>query len=114
MDEILISLKALSEEIRVRIVMLLFEREACVCELMEVFGMAQSKLSHHLLMLKDAGILRDKRRGKWNYYSINKKKMNQANKELLSSLPLWLKEEGLILRDRLRFNGELKCKTPRK
>lgn len=114
MDEILITLKALSDQIRLRIVILLLEREACVCELMEVFGMAQSKLSHHLLMLKDAGILRDKKRGKWNYYSINKKNITQVNKELLSSLSSWLKEDGVISRDHLTFNGELKCKTPKK
>jgi ArsR family transcriptional regulator, arsenate/arsenite/antimonite-responsive transcriptional repressor len=109
MNEILKSLKALSEEIRIRIVLLLLDREACVCELMEVFGMAQSKLSHHLLMLKDAGILQDQKRGKWNYYSINKKLLNPINQEFLDSLSRWLADDKIHLKDRSVLSKVNKC-----
>ena len=64
METIVTSLKAVAEPLRVRIVLLLLDRQACVCELMAVFDMAQSKLSHHLIMLRDAGLLQDERRGK--------------------------------------------------
>lgn len=43
----------------------------CVCEFEEYFGMAQSKVSYHIKKLKDAGLVSEERRGRWNYYSIN-------------------------------------------
>jgi ArsR family transcriptional regulator, arsenate/arsenite/antimonite-responsive transcriptional repressor len=112
MDEVIISLKALSEEIRIRIVLLLIDREACVCELMEVFGMAQSKLSHHLLMLRDAGILQDEKRVKWNYYRINTKILTTVNKELLLSLTRWLDDDDIVEKDRRALLKVNKCTVP--
>ena len=61
---------ALSDETRVRIVELLSEGEQCVCELTGQLGLAQSLLSFHLKVLKDAGIVRDRRKGRWAYYSL--------------------------------------------
>ena len=109
MDEVITSLKALSEEIRIRIALLLIDREACVCELMEVFGMAQSKLSHHLLMLRDAGILQDDKRGKWNYYRINTKILTPVNKELLLSVTRWLDDDAIVEKDRRVLAKVNKC-----
>jgi ArsR family transcriptional regulator, arsenate/arsenite/antimonite-responsive transcriptional repressor len=109
MNEVLLPLKALSEEIRIRIVLLLLDREACVCELMEVFGMAQSKLSHHLLMLRDAGILQDEKRGKWNYYRINTKILTPVNTELLSSISRWLSDDTIVEKDRRMLAKVNKC-----
>jgi DNA-binding transcriptional ArsR family regulator len=100
MDEILTSIKAVSEEIRIRLLLLLLDREACVCELMAVFNMAQSKLSHHLIALRDAGLLQDERRRKWNYYRVNTKSLNQVNRELLLSLSRWLIDDSIVQRDR--------------
>jgi len=100
MDEILTSIKAVSEEIRVRLLLLLMDREACVCELMAVFNMAQSKLSHHLIALRDAGLLQDEKRRKWNYYRVNTKSLNQVNRELLLSLSQWLTDDSIVHRDR--------------
>jgi len=42
----------------------------CVCEFEEHFGMGQSKVSYHMKKLKEAGLVREERRGRWNYYSI--------------------------------------------
>jgi ArsR family transcriptional regulator len=103
MREVLTSIKAISEEIRIRILLLLMDREACVCELMVVFNMAQSKLSHHLITLRDAGFLQDERRGKWNYYRINTKILNQVNREMLITLSRWLIDDNTIERDRIAF-----------
>jgi ArsR family transcriptional regulator len=44
----------------------------CVCEFEDYFGMGQSKVSYHLRKLKEARLIREKRRGKWNFYSLNK------------------------------------------
>ena|SRR5664280_1282821 len=43
----------------------------CVCEFQEQFGLAQSKASYHLRVLKDAGLVREQTRGKWSFYSID-------------------------------------------
>ena len=51
----------------------------CVCEFEEVFGMGQSKVSYHMRKLKDAGLVREERRGKWSFYSLDR----EAAEELL-------------------------------
>lgn len=43
----------------------------CVCELEAYFGLAQSKISYHLRKLVRAGLVREEKRGRWNYYSLN-------------------------------------------
>ncbi len=63
--------KALSERTRLRIVRLLMEQELCVCEMMFVLGLAQSRLSHQLRILRDAGLVEDMRDGQWIIYRIS-------------------------------------------
>jgi ArsR family transcriptional regulator, arsenate/arsenite/antimonite-responsive transcriptional repressor len=62
---------ALSDETRLRIVDLLRRGEWCVCDLQEELDAAQSRLSFHLKKLKDAGIVTDRREGRWSYYALN-------------------------------------------
>jgi ArsR family transcriptional regulator len=104
MEDVLTSIKAVSEEIRVRLLLLLMDREACVCELMAVFKMAQSKLSHHLITLRDAGLLQDEKRGKWNYYRVDTKALNTKNREILFSLSRLLVEDETIDNDKRKLN----------
>jgi ArsR family transcriptional regulator, arsenate/arsenite/antimonite-responsive transcriptional repressor len=80
--------------------LLLLDREACVCELMAVFGMAQSKLSHHLIILRDAGLLHDDKRGKWNYYRVNTKTLSPVNRELVGALTQWLADDSVSEKDK--------------
>jgi len=70
MKEIVKVFKALSDPTRLRIIRLLLEQELCVCELMYILGMAQSRLSHQLRILRDSGLVEDKRDGKWIIYEI--------------------------------------------
>jgi len=63
---------ALSDETRLEIVRLLSHSERCVCELQDAVGAAQSRLSFHLKSLKDAGLVSDRREGRWVYYSLNR------------------------------------------
>ena len=100
MTEVTTALKALSEEIRIRLLLVLMEKEACVCELMATFDMAQSKLSHHLIALRDAGFIKDEKRGKWNYYRIDTKSLDAMRKNLLSSLATWVDDDAVVERDR--------------
>ncbi len=62
---------ALSDETRLRIVDRLSDGEKCVCDLTDLLDAAQSRLSFHLKTLKDAGILKDRRDGRWVYYALN-------------------------------------------
>lgn len=65
--------KAMGEDTRIKIIILLLKEEMCICELIEEFGLSQSAVSHHMKILKQAGLVNDRRDGKWTFYSINKK-----------------------------------------
>ncbi len=61
----------LSDETRLRCLLLLQrERELCVCELSQVIGSIQPKISRHLALLRQSGIVSDERRGQWVYYRL--------------------------------------------
>lgn len=62
--------QAVAEDTRFRIVRRLAGGERCVCELQDEMGAAQSRLSFHLKKLKDAGVVCDRRDGRWVYYSL--------------------------------------------
>jgi ArsR family transcriptional regulator len=62
--------QAVAEETRFRLVRLLAEGERCVCELQDELDAAQSRLSFHLKKLKDAGVVSDRREGRWVYYAL--------------------------------------------
>jgi ArsR family transcriptional regulator, arsenate/arsenite/antimonite-responsive transcriptional repressor len=61
---------ALSDETRLEIIELLRKGERCVCELTDSLDAAQSRLSFHLRVLKDAGIVRDRKDGRWVHYEL--------------------------------------------
>ena len=61
---------ALSDETRLGIIELLRDGERCVCDLQSDLDAAQSRLSFHLKVLRDAGLVVDRKEGRWSYYSI--------------------------------------------
>lgn len=64
--------KALSDSTRARIVLLVVqERELCVCELTCALNDIQPKISRHLALLREAGLLADRRAGQWVYYRLH-------------------------------------------
>ncbi|EAC1263071.1 winged helix-turn-helix transcriptional regulator [Campylobacter coli] len=72
MQKFLTIISAINDESRVLILYhLLTYQELCVCDLQKLLNMAQSRLSRHLKILKDAGFLYVKRKGTWAYYGIN-------------------------------------------
>ncbi|MBM4194748.1 MAG: winged helix-turn-helix transcriptional regulator [Gemmatimonadetes bacterium] len=63
---------ALSDETRIAALQMLRGGELCVCELQDgLGGIAQSRLSFHLKVLKEAGLVTDRKQGRWSYYAIN-------------------------------------------
>ena len=83
-ERIAVVAKALAEPLRVRIVDVLrrSEQEVCQCELIPLFGIGQSLLSHHMKKLVDAGLVEVERRHKWAYYSVSP--------DALKELTAWL------------------------
>jgi ArsR family transcriptional regulator len=67
----LLRLKALGDEKRIRILTQLAGGERCVCDLTDALDAGQSLLSFHLRTLKDAGLVTDRRAGRWVHYSLN-------------------------------------------
>jgi ArsR family transcriptional regulator len=66
---------ALSDETRLSILDRLRRGERCVCELTDALDAAQSRLSFHLRVLKEAGLVTDRREGRWMYYTLSAEKL---------------------------------------
>ena len=69
---------ALSDETRLHIIELLRKGERCVCELTDSLDAAQSRLSFHLRVLRDAGLVRDRKDGRWVYYELDADAFEEA------------------------------------
>lgn len=71
MEELLSIFGALSDATRLRILKLLEHGELCVCDIVAALDMSQPKVSFHLNVLKKAGLIRDRKQGKWIHYSLD-------------------------------------------
>ena len=70
MEDIIQIYRALSEQMRLRILLLLTQGELCVCDIMAVLEEPQSKVSRHIAYLKNSGLIQGKRVGTWMHYNI--------------------------------------------
>jgi len=73
MNDLVTIFKALSDETRLRIIKLLEQGELCVCDITAALEMVQPKVSFHLSALKEAGLIKDRKQGKWIHYSLTEK-----------------------------------------
>jgi ArsR family transcriptional regulator len=73
--------KALGDPIRVQLVDVLRKHagQVCVCELVPLFDLSQPTVSHHLKVLREAGIVGSERRGLWAYYYVNPKSLEELS-----------------------------------
>lgn len=78
---------ALSDETRLQIIERLGDGEQCVCDLTDMLATTQSLLSFHLKTLKDAGILTDRREGRWVYYSLSPQAIEELRRFIGSLKP---------------------------
>ena len=108
--------KALGDETRLRILNLLRQGELCVCDIMKVLGIPQSKASRHLAQLRATGLVTDRREGRWMHYTLA-----TAGGALQRCLLACLLEAGkelprtasdLRALERLRLRGELCAQRP--
>ncbi|MFL5575012.1 MAG: ArsR/SmtB family transcription factor [Gemmatimonadaceae bacterium] len=70
---------ALSDETRLAALDMLRGGELCVCDLQDALDCAQSRLSFHLRVLKEAGLVVDRREGRWSYYAIAPEALGEAH-----------------------------------
>jgi ArsR family transcriptional regulator len=78
---------ALSDETRLEIIELLRKGERCVCELTDSLDAAQSRLSFHLRVLRDAGIVRDRKDGRWVHYELDRAAFDEIESLVASMKP---------------------------
>ncbi len=71
MDKLLNYFKLLSDETRLRIMVLLFHNELCVCQICGITGISQPNVSKHLARLRDIGLVKDERKEQYTFYSLN-------------------------------------------
>ena len=77
--------KALSDETRLRLIALLYEREFCVCQIEAALHISQTKASRHLAILRRAGLLKARRDGLWVYYTLEEPE-NKVKADLFENL----------------------------
>lgn len=122
MEQLAQFFKALSDETRLRIIMLLTQGELCVCDVMEVLGEPQSKISRHLAYLKHSGITENRRVGVWMHYRLKDSQNGIFNaqidflKEKLLGMPQFQVDRQKLIE--LKRQGSCKAvmrsKSPRK
>lgn len=78
---------ALSDETRLAIIEMLRDGEHCVCDLQEGLDAAQSRLSFHLKVLKDAGLVLDRREGRWSHYRLVPEALREVHDAAIAMQP---------------------------
>ncbi len=70
---------ALSDETRLAVLEMLADGERCVCDLQDALDVAQSRLSFHLKVLKESGLVTDRKEGRWSYYQLAMDTVDEAH-----------------------------------
>lgn len=99
--------KALADEQRVRALMLLEDGELCVCQLIEVLGLAPSTVSRHLSILHTAGLVKCRKEGRWAYYRLVDGQERGAAQPLLDWLRNSLAGDQTVHSDRAKLAAVL-------
>lgn len=85
MREMLVLLKALSDETRLGIMELLLSCDFCVCALSKKLGLSEAAISQHLRVLREAGIVRGEKRGYFTHYAVDGEVLKQLGEKLSAS-----------------------------
>lgn len=95
--------KALSDENRVRIMMFLSEDELCVCQIIELLGLAPSTVSKHLSILKQAELIDSRKKGRWIYYRLPEESVPEVVTRAIEWLQTSLDKDKQIGEDRKKL-----------
>jgi ArsR family transcriptional regulator, arsenate/arsenite/antimonite-responsive transcriptional repressor len=105
MRKLINAAKALSDETRLRMLNLLLVRECCVCEVMQVLEISQTRASRNLNLLYDAGFLTVRREGLWAYYSIDRAGLSASNSLFLEAVAKGPEDNEMANSDRNRLKS---------
>jgi len=105
-QELVDVLKALADQTRLRIIWVLLKAksELCVCEIMDSLNKSQYNVSRHLKILKNAGLVQERKEGRWVFYSLVKP-ANQVQKQLLAAIRAI--SEKVLAEDKKRLEKRL-------
>ena len=114
MQEVVEIFKALNDKTRISIFYLLIRsgESICVCEIVDSLEEAQSNISRHLKILKNAGLIEERKEGQWKYYSITEKGdqfMTHLFQTIASIPKKTLRKEYAKLKERLKMRRNGKC-----
>lgn len=98
-------LKAAGDPTRARILKLLEAGDLCVGDIVEVLGLSQSTVSGHLTLLKKAGLITDRRDGRWVYYALVNHKVNPYALPLLALMLGWLDDDPQVQSDKVLLDS---------
>ena len=111
MDKLTGILKALSDETRLRILNLLFERDCCVCEIMQILAISQSRVSHHVSVMCNAGLMKQRQQGRFSVYAIDWERFDSCGADMLKAIRRGLEGNKLAKED-LRKLAQAGCVLP--
>ena len=97
--------QALSDTNRIRILKMLEVRPLCVCEITEILKLANSTVSKHLSILREADFILDRKDGKWVNYYLNKSKNNHYIDSLLPLISDWIPEDKIVREDQRKVKS---------
>ena len=106
MTNIAEQLKALSDETRLRIVNLLYDKELCVCDILRVLDITQTKASRHLAYLKNNGFVKDRKEAQWSHYTL----ISKGNELLQILVENYLRKEIIYQEDLKNLKEYFKVK----
>ncbi len=90
--------KTLSDENRLRMLMILSEKELCVCQIMGIIGQSQPMISRNLSILSRAGFLEERKEGKLKFYRV-RDNISSIHKDIIRLLRHWLADDEVMKRD---------------
>lgn len=99
MKEVMAITKALADENRTRVLMFLQGGELCVCQIMELLGLAPSTVSKHLNILHQAGLVESRKEGRWIYYSLPRRDASPRARSAIRWLKQSLADEPRVAQD---------------
>jgi ArsR family transcriptional regulator len=101
--------KALADSTRIRVLLALRQQELCACQITELFGLAQSTMSKHFYLLRQAGLVDSRKDGRWVYYALPGKGASAAVREALAWVHRSLADDPRIAEDQQNLKKILKC-----
>lgn len=104
MDNFVAIAKALSDTNRVRAILALRKGELCVCQIIELLGLAPSTISKHMTILKQAGLVESRKEGRWVYYRTAERKNSSLAQGMTKLMLSVLAQDEQVQSDDTRLN----------